>query len=280
LTATDQIVENPGEGIDTVIAHSSFTLGPNLENLDLYEYKTSDPYAGASLPPPNVQENWSATGNDLSNVITGNQGDNVLTGLAGADTLTGGGGNDTFLDTEANHSGDRITDFHPGDLIVFSDATVGAFTFSLSGNTLNYTGGSMTVDGTVNGKFTATAAASGGVQLAETLTHGVTNDFNGDGHSDILWQSDTGALSDWLSTSNGGFVNNDANASSFAPAGWTIAATGDFNGDGHSDILWRNPSTGALSDWLGSANGGFTNNDAHAAGWAPTNWHVEAGLLG
>jgi hypothetical protein len=31
-----------------------------------------------------------------------------------------------------------------------------------------------------------------------------------------------------------------------------------------------------LSDWLGTSTGGFINNDAIAATWAPTNWHVQA----
>ena len=40
------------------------------------------------------------------------------------------------------------------------------------------------------------------------------------------------------------------------PTSWHIAGTGDFNGDGRDDILWRN-DTGAVTNWLGQANGGF-----------------------
>ena len=67
---------------------------------------------------------------------------------------------------------------------------------------------------------------------------------------------------------------NDANVAVNVPTGWKVVATGDFNGDGRTDILSRNSTTGEISDWLGNANGGFTVNDAHAATGVPTNWHV------
>src|SRR5206468_4550182 len=145
----------------------------------------------------------NAIGGNGADTIIGNSANNVLTGNGGADTLTGGSGNDTFSDTKFGHNGDIITDFHAGDAIVFSDATLGAFSFNLSGNTLTYSGGSMTLDGTVNGKFTATAAASGGVQLSEIPSHAVANDFNADGKSDILWRNtSTGAMTDWTGLAN------------------------------------------------------------------------------
>ena len=103
-------------------------------------------------------------------------------------------------------------------------------------------------------------------------------DFNGDGRDDILWRSDSGALSNWLGTASGGWIYNDANASATVPTSWHIASIGDFNGDGRDDILWRNDS-GHFSNWLGTASGGWQNNDANAASWAPTNWHISAADL-
>ena len=58
------------------------------------------------------------------------------------------------------------------------------------------------------------------------------------------------------------------------PISWTVVAVGDYNGDGRDDILWRN-SNGQLSDWLGTATGGFTPNDANAFTSVPTTWHVQ-----
>ncbi len=75
----DSIVENPGEGLDTVSATVSWTLAANVENLTL---------AGASA--------INGTGNGLDNAITGNAAANTLVGGAGNDQLNGGAGVDTL----------------------------------------------------------------------------------------------------------------------------------------------------------------------------------------
>lgn len=75
--ASDQVIENVGEGSDTVRSKlASYTLSANVENLQLI---------GAAL---------NGTGNDLANTITGNELNNSLSGGAGNDTLYGGLGND------------------------------------------------------------------------------------------------------------------------------------------------------------------------------------------
>jgi hypothetical protein len=126
--------------------------------------------------------------------------------------------------------------------------------------------------GSANGGFTNNDANAATWASTSWAVAG-TGDFNGDGKSDILWRSSAGYLSDWLGTASGGFANNDVNAATWASTSWIVAGTGDFNGDGKDDILWRS-NTGHLSDWLGTASGGFANNDTNAATWAPTNWQI------
>ena len=99
-------------------------------------------------------------------------------------------------------------------------------------------------------------------------------DFNGDGRDDILWQGVGGQITNWLGQPSGGFASNFENATHHAGHDWLIAGTGDFNGDGRGDVLWRNGDTGAVTNWLGQAAGGFVSNFGnsyaevdHSTGW-------------
>jgi hypothetical protein len=216
----------------------------------------------------------NAIGGNGNDTIIGNSANNVISGHLGADTLTGGAGNDTFLDTMAAHNGDTITDFSAGDTIVFSDATLASFTFSLSGTTLTFSGGSMTLSNAPKGTLTASAAANGGVQLSfatsATRHEPAHNDLNGDGKSDILWRNDNGTISEWLATHNGGFASS---AGALPPSDWTVAGTGDFNGDGREDVLWRD-SHGTIYEWLGQSGGGWVDNSATFKSTVDTSWHI------
>src|SRR3569623_905979 len=91
--AGDVVVENAGEGADTVNASVPYTLGANVENLTL---------TGTAA--------INGTGNALNNVLTGNSADNTLDGGAGNDTLIGGDGNDTVTDTGGSNVIDGGTD--------------------------------------------------------------------------------------------------------------------------------------------------------------------------
>jgi hypothetical protein len=90
-----------------------------------------------------------------------------------------------------------------------------------------------------------------------------SGDFNGDGVDDLLWRHTNGTLSNWLGSPSGNFTINDANALIHVPSDWHIRGTGDFNGDGRDDLLWQSDG-GIVSNWLGTASGGWTINDANA----------------
>jgi hypothetical protein len=68
-------------------------------------------------------------------------------------------------------------------------------------------------------------------------------DFDGDGKADVLWRSSTTGeiylypMDGTTIKASEGYVRTVANLA------WKIVGTGDYNGDGKSDILWRNSST-------------------------------------
>jgi len=81
----DTVVEMANQGNDIVYSTISYTLGANVENLQL---------SGTA--------NLNGTGNELNNQIFGNDGDNILSGGAGVDALLGGAGNDTLYGGDGN----------------------------------------------------------------------------------------------------------------------------------------------------------------------------------
>ncbi len=99
------------------------------------------------------------------------------------------------------------------------------------------------------------ASSSAGAYTSTTgwQVHGI-DDFNGDGKSDILWRkAETGKTYVWfmdgVTVTSSGSTTIQAGAYS-STAGWRIQGTGDFDGDGKSDILWRNAETGQIATWM------------------------------
>lgn len=84
--ASDAIIENYQEGIDSVESSVSYTLSAYVENLTLT--------GSADLVGKGNGFNNILTGNRGTNKLYGSEGDDQLFGNGGVDTLLGGGGND------------------------------------------------------------------------------------------------------------------------------------------------------------------------------------------
>lgn len=107
----DEVIEQPGEGVDTVNSTVTRSLEANVENLLL---------AG--------EDAVDATGNELSNLLVGNgasnellglNGDDVLDGGAGADVMRGGSGADTYF---VDNDGDLVIESSGTELLSVSMA--------------------------------------------------------------------------------------------------------------------------------------------------------------
>lgn len=160
--ADDTIVENAGEGSDTVsTVLDDYTLGANVENLELRVDFVHAANAGlGDSGDPTAELHRTATGNALNNVITGVSdfdllsGDNALArsqitftldGGAGNDTLVGGDGNDTLIggsgvDSMAGGKGDdhysvdAATDLIVEGLDAGYDTVLATVSYSLAAN--------------------------------------------------------------------------------------------------------------------------------------------------
>jgi len=257
-----------GDGNDVISLAGTAYGGAGDDTINIAESRT---YQSAAYGEAGAD---TINGSSRDDEIDGGADDDTISGGGGADTMAGGAGNDVFKDTKAGLNGDTIADFGADDKIVFTDAALTEFAFSVSGNTLTYSGGSLTLSNVPPGRIVASAAPEGGVQLT-VQTHEPDKDFNGDGKSDVIWRNDDGHFTGWLGHASGGFASNDANAWSLVPTSWHIVGTGDFNGDGKDDIIWQNDD-GSITDWLakGDGSGGFTSNDANAWRVEATSWHV------
>lgn len=76
----DKVIEKAAGGTDTVISSIGYTIGNEVEILNLMSGKG----------------NISGTGNGGDNTITGNEGNNDIDGGAGNDKMSGGKGDDTY----------------------------------------------------------------------------------------------------------------------------------------------------------------------------------------
>jgi Ca2+-binding RTX toxin-like protein len=268
-------VYNAGIGSDTVVYSSATNaITVDLTQIDRFNQSASgggtigDLLTAALLDPHtlvgkgqgvdigtdaliNIENVIGGAGNDS---ITGDSDANILTGAGGNDILNGGAGADTL-------------DGGPGlDTAVFSGLR-SAYTMMRSGNTLAVSGpdGSDTLTHIERLSF-----ADGTVPSGLAPAH---SDFSGDGNSDVVWrQDDSGQVYFWGMT---GLQTNGEGSVAHAPVtnDWHAEGTGDFNGDGNSDVLWRQDG-GQVYIWemdgLGLKAEGAV---AHAA--VTNDWQVE-----
>ncbi len=228
------------------------------------------------------------SGNSEANVLNGQGGNDTLSGADGNDTLEGGAGED-LIDGGAGIDTARYWFSTVGVTVSLAISgqqnTVGAgihTLISIEGLEGSFSNDSLTGDGGNNGLI----GSNGNDTLAgglgnDTLDGGIGNDSldGGAGTSDLAWFSGTKAGysvvynggTSWTVTDTNTGDGNDgvdtlSNLESIRFSDVTEALSppppppppppsgavfSDFDGDGKSDVLWRNTETGGNNYWSG-----------------------------
>jgi hypothetical protein len=114
----------------------------------------------------------------------------------------------------------------------------------------------------MNGTQVASTASLGQVPTNWTI-------IGDDNKGDILWRDTAGDVAIWQVS--GSQVVASASLGT-VPSAWVIAGLGDFNGDGVTDILWRDSNTGTVAIWFLTSS--LTVQSTASLGVVPSNWNI------
>lgn len=199
--------------------------------------------------------NDNVNGNEAANWLQGNGGNDVLQGFGGHDLLDGGMGNDWLTGGLGN---DTLYGSYGRDISVYAlPASAIAWQRNADGSITVGTGGEG-VDQLHH--IEALQVADRMISLSQPLRR----DFNADSREDLITQqAGTGNL---IALTWG--VTGAAPSTIVRPAaGATLLATGDVNGDGTAELLWRLAGNAGLQfRSLGGA--GAPNLSDPGSGWA------------
>jgi V8-like Glu-specific endopeptidase len=226
---------------DTLLGGSSDTGGTT----DTGSLSPSDPTVTPVVPPP-VTPPLTTTvfdgtaGNDQ---IAGTSGDDTLNAGYGNDVISGGGGSDhifgdTGIDTVLYGARGAYGIAHDHGSVVVNDYA---------------TGTSDVLQGVERLQF------SDSLMLLQTAPHAL--DLNGDGQADIVTRSlASGDVQ--VATVDGTSAAAPQTTNMHGGTDWTIVGNGDFNGDGHGDVLWTHDQ-GLVAIW--DMNGASVGNSSAVA---------------
>jgi hypothetical protein len=163
--------------------------------------------------------------------------------------------------TPCNAAGTAVPTAQTGEVIYTADVTGDCKNDIIHQNTEGdlqgwASKGNMAAD---SGLFNGASRLVGTSWTTSNIQRILTGDFNGDGKADIIGQDSTGQLRAWPST---GDMSADAKlftgsarivGTGFSTTSFPRLLTGDFNGDGRTDLLAQNAS-GQLKAWASTGN--------------------------
>lgn len=201
---------------------------------------------GGAQASPNSSDN-------TENVIAGNSGDGITLLSSGKNNVVDNNkiGVDQ-LGVTLQNTGTPLLQYFGTGTFSGAAALAGQSVFPSGGQTDGQSGGQVVLSADSDGALTPTTIA--GAQMGAEWTAVGTADFNGDGNSDLLWSptsgADLGQVAIWQL--NGSTLTGFNIPNGRMGAEWQIAGTGDFSGDGDSDILWHaqsGPDIGEVAVW-------------------------------
>ncbi len=295
-TPGDVIVENADEGHDHVFSTVTYTLGANIEDLNLL-----------------YDANLNGTGNAGDNALQGNTGANhlyglggndYLDGLDGANTLEGGADNDTYIVRSSNDivielAGEGI-DLVYAQVSYTLTANVEDLTLrDPSSGSPNYNGTGNDLDNILTGNSGRNTLTGGGG--SDTLDGGLGADTMIGGDGDDVYYVDNGPLvrtgpnGDIVVVAQGDIVRENANegkkdtiysrVSYFMPTNverLVLTGTADIFaiGSAGDDILVGNSGNNLFRGGLGNdtlSGGGLIDSDTADYSDATSGLHITLG---
>ncbi|BAL26797.1 calcium-binding protein [Azoarcus sp. KH32C] len=260
----DIVVENAGEGTDTIISSGSYTLGANVENLTI---------TGSSFG------SYSGTGNALNNVLTANgyYTNDTLNGGAGSDTMAGGSGDDTYY---VDNAGDAVSEGAGQG----TDTVISTVSHTLAANVENLTLVGTGLVGTGNAldnTYTINNTGNSIVEAAGGGTDMVVSSVNYtlDANVEKLTLVGTGLVGTGNALDNTYIINNTGNAIVEAVGGGTdtVLSTVNYTLDANVENLTITGNnfgsysgTGNDLNNVLTANGYFTNDTLNGGAGADT----------
>ena len=152
--------------------------------------------------------------------------------------------------------GSAITESDGGVWWRFKTRTTARFTCDV-----NYDGRAdliwqRSTDGLAAAWYMAGTTAIGGAAFPADAAFGAAwkivgvGDFNADMACDLLYQHTDGRLTAWMMDSTRRWGVLPLTPTAMTDTGTKLRAVADINGDGYSDLIWQQESTGVVSAWL------------------------------
>jgi hypothetical protein len=287
-----------GAGTDTIDFTNFGAVTVNLGNYPHTFFFSSSSATGALINIENIigtSQNDSIIGSFGNNALTGGGGNDTIDGNAGWDLAIFSGNYASYTINAIGHFQYTVTGPDGSDTLtnveelVFADRTVAvgnaSAPFNFSGPFGYHVSDILWQNDNGQAAIWRMKTSGPDTSILDQAQIGSNpgpswhikgaGDFDGDGSADILWQNDGGQPQIWFMGTGfpGGplIVRNTALAGSNPGSSWHVMDSGDFNGDGRSDILWQN-DIGQAAVWL--LNGSKLVDSAAIANNPGPTWHI------